>query len=130
MTILVLMILDTAACMVIFWVCGSFLITRDKPENTMQGLAQLGLLLAMVGSFVTGVAPFVDVVQPGWWSVLLRLGIGLIAIQQYDRVFGIFRQWTNLHENIRSAPCQLATWWRKKLTTAHKAAGIHPPAKR
>jgi hypothetical protein len=84
----------------------------------------------MVGAFVTGVAPFVDVVQPGWWSVLLRLGIALIGLQQYDRVFGIVRQWNNVHENIRSAPCRMAKWWHRKLTTAHKANGIQPPAKR
>ena len=122
MTILVLMILNTAACMVIFWVCGSFLITRDKPTTKMQGLAQVGLLLTMVGSFVTGVAPFVDVVQPGWWSVLLRMGVALVGLQQYDRAFGIARQWRTFAENIRSIPCQIAVWWARKLHIAHKQA--------
>ena len=122
MIVLFLMLLNTLACFLIFVVAGSFLIARDPPKDIMQGVAQIGLLLTMVGSFVTGVAPFIDVMSPGWWSVMLRTGVAMIALQQYDRAYGLRRQWLAFIDNITAAPVQLAAWWHRKLHIAQKQA--------
>lgn len=110
------------ACLSIFWVCGTFLLVRDEATSMKQMSAQVGLLLAMVGAFACGLAPLFYQHAPAWWSLLLRVGVALIALTRYDNAFGIVRQVRNTSHSLAEIPARATAWWHERLAIAYRNA--------
>jgi hypothetical protein len=119
---LLLMLLNAAACFAIFWSTGTFLLARDRATCVRHLMTQVGLLFAMVGAFATGLAPFVDTAVPEWWVVVLLIGVGTVALTQYDKVFGIAAQFRNVVNRVHMLPAVLQAWWAERMAIAHKHA--------
>lgn len=119
---LFLLVLNSLACFAIFWVCGTFLLVHDRATCVRHAVVQFALLLSMVGAFAAGVAPFAQMFAPGWWSVVLRVGIGIIALTQYDKVFGVRKQAQSLSLAIQTIPLRMSAWWAERLAIAHRHA--------
>lgn len=120
----ILLTVNALVCFVIFWVCGTFLLVADRPTCVRKATAQVGLLLAMVGAFATGMAPLVQPHVPGWWSVLMRVGVAMIALAQYDKAFGIADQARSLAITVQTVPLRLSLWWSERLAIAHRNARL------
>ncbi len=118
----ILLLLNSAACFALFWVCGTFLLARDVPTCMRHWVIQVGLLLAMVGAFATGLAPLVHAAGPDWWSVLLRVGVALVALAQYDKAFGIACQVRGILARLRVMPALLVDWWAERWAIAQRHA--------
>lgn len=119
---IVLLVLNSCACFAIFWVCGTFLLVRDRATRMRQMVTQVGLLLSMVGAFSTGLMPFVHGLAMEWPTVLLRTGIGMVALTQYDKAFGIAAQARLVVIRIATLPMQISAWWAERLAIAHRHA--------
>lgn len=114
--------LNTVACACVFWVAGAFLVTRDRPTYVSDVALLLGLLLAMCGAMIAGLAPFRYGLTPAWWHLMFRSGAALIALVLYDLAFGIHAQFFHAVEPIRTAPERLRRWWHRALAIAHDHA--------
>lgn len=120
----ILVAINSLACLAIFWVCGTFLLVRDGATSMKQMTAQLGLLLAMVGAFASGLAPLMYQHAPAWWTLLLRVGIALIALTRYDNAFGIAQQVRNTVHSLAELPSRAAAWWHERLAIAYRNARL------
>lgn len=115
---MILLTLHTIACFAIFYVCGSFLLVREKASTTFQFVFQVGLLLLMVGAFTAGAAALTGRTLISWWDMLVRSGAAIIAVYLFERTFGIRKQAKCLYDNITSLPARAVAWWEARLHIA------------
>lgn len=114
-----LVLLNAAACAVLFWIAGSFLLAHDRAEGWRQLVLQLGLVLLMVGSMIGAVAAFREGPAAPWWVLTGRVGAAIAAVCLYDLVFGIAEQTRHTLRHLLGTPARIRAWWRRSLEQAH-----------
>lgn len=113
-------LINAAACAVLFWIAGSFLLAHPRAAGFKQLALQLALLLMMVGSAVSAIA---SVRAPAetlpWWTLTLRAGGALGAVCLYDLTFGIAEQTIATVRHVLGTPARIRAWWARSLAQAH-----------
>lgn len=123
----IVLLVNSAACVAIFWVCGTFLIVGDRVDCWRRALMQGGLLLSMTGAFAAGMAPFAGHSVPTWWTLLLRIGIATLALLQFDQAFGLAEQGRVVARRVRAWPLRLHVWWEQRWAIAERYARRREP---
>lgn len=112
-------LLNAAACAVLFWIAGSFLLAHPRSAGLRQTVLQLALLLLMVGSLIGAVAAFREGPAVPWWVLTGRCGAAIAGVCLYDLVYGIAEQTRATLRHVLDTRARVRAWWRRSLEQAH-----------
>lgn len=118
----ILTILNAAACLCVFWVCGTFMLVADSRGGERSLLVRVALLLVMAFVFVLGAAPLAGAEPPHASQLGGRAFIAAVAIVLFDREFGIRHRWQCFRCNLCALPGRLQAWWHQRLEIAERHA--------
>jgi hypothetical protein len=117
-----IVLINAAAGLSIFWVCGTFLLVGDRATCTRRLLLQLALLFGMAGGFAAGLAPLAGYPTLHWWTVMLHAAVAAIALMQYDQAFGIRAQLRIFLQRLCHWPHAVHAWWIQRVAEAERHA--------
>lgn len=118
----ILTILNAAACLCVFWVCGTFMLVSNSRGAERCLPVRVALLLVMALVFALGVAPLAGAHPPSALQLGARALIAAGALVFFDREFGIRRRWQCFCHNLRTLPDRLRAWWNQRLEIAERHA--------
>lgn len=118
----ILTILNSLACLCVFWVCGTFMLVADSRGGERRLLVRVALLLVMAFVFVLGAAPLAGARPPSASQLGARVLIAAGALVLFDREFGIRHRWQCFCCNLRALPDRLRVWWHQRLEIAERHA--------
>ena len=109
---------NAAACAMVSWVAGCFLLREGRPRRLQDWAMTFGLLGTCVYSIVNAVTPLQWDSAPNLMAVMFRSCLAVVCATLYQRNFG----WQMLWFKLRNVPRCWARWLRQHIDEGKEIA--------
>lgn len=107
-----------AACVMLSWVSGCFLLRQDRPKVLQDWALTFGLLGVCVYGAGNALVPFRWDMVPNMFALMLRVSAACVAAVMFNRVFG----WRVMLAKLARRPYCWAAWWRTHIEAGRELA--------